>query len=270
MTVFVIISIQTKREDSSMATINYLERHLKTYKVTSHKHSYWEIIYVTEGSGQIITEDNQVFPYAQGDTICIPPSLTHKNLSSEGMKNIHFTLDGWMPGLTKVTILPASPPTSDFYRILKIAYKYFHSLPIQNSLNLALSTTLVSFLNILIKDCNISSSTQIIRNEIIDNYTDPDFDIDVAFSKVPISKERARKKFVEELNITPIQYLRQQRIELAKQLLLQKAINASTIQEVALSCGFSDSAYFSRIFKLFTGVSPNQYQLQFLADNKIY
>ena len=77
MTVFVIISIQTKREASSMATINYLERHLKTYKVTSHKHSYWEIIYVTEGSGQIITEDNQVFPYAQGDTICIPPSLTN-------------------------------------------------------------------------------------------------------------------------------------------------------------------------------------------------
>lgn len=253
-----------------MATINYLERHLKTFKVTPHKHSGWEIIYVTEGNGQIITEDNKIFAYAQGDIICIPPDLIHKNFSSEGMKNIHFTLEDWDSGITKITTIPASPPTKDFHRILKIAYKYFHSLPIDSSLNLSISNVLVSFLKILIKDSNISSNTQIIRNEIIYNYTDPEFDIETAFSKVSISKERARKKFIEELKVSPTQYLKQKRIEFAKQLLAQKVVNDLTIHDVALSCGFSDPAYFSRIFKNSTGVTPNQYQLHVLKDNKIY
>jgi hypothetical protein len=49
-------------EEFGMAIINYIEKHLKTFSVTKHMHNDWEIIYVTEGSGTIETENNHIIP----------------------------------------------------------------------------------------------------------------------------------------------------------------------------------------------------------------
>ena len=52
-----------------MAIINYIEKHLKTFTVKTHKHNYWEIIYVTDGVGTIETEDKQVIEYKKGEKL---------------------------------------------------------------------------------------------------------------------------------------------------------------------------------------------------------
>ncbi|MBO5889227.1 MAG: cupin domain-containing protein [Clostridia bacterium] len=78
-----------------MAIINYIEKHLKTFTVKSHSHTFWEIIYVTNGSGVIKTEDKDVVEYTKGDTVCIPPNVRHTNISTAGFKNIHFTIEDW-------------------------------------------------------------------------------------------------------------------------------------------------------------------------------
>ncbi len=63
--------------------------------------------------------------------------------------------------------------------------------------------------------------------------------------------------FREELGITPIEYLNRYRISRAKVLLEQGALS---ITDVAMAAGFSDSSYFSRVFRQETGVSPRVYQ----------
>ncbi|GAB4580493.1 MAG: substrate-binding domain-containing protein [Anaerolineales bacterium] len=63
--------------------------------------------------------------------------------------------------------------------------------------------------------------------------------------------------FRQELGTTPIKYLRRYRVHQAKILLKQ---TSKTITEIAIEVGFSDSGYFSRVFRQETGVSPEGYR----------
>lgn len=63
--------------------------------------------------------------------------------------------------------------------------------------------------------------------------------------------------FRRELNTTPIKYLQRYRINQAKILLKD---TASSITEIALAVGFTDSGYFSRVFHRETGMSPEGYR----------
>ncbi len=63
--------------------------------------------------------------------------------------------------------------------------------------------------------------------------------------------------FRQELSVTPVKYLQRYRVNQAKQLLKN---TDKTITDVALSVGFSDSGYFSRIFHREVGVSPEAFR----------
>lgn len=62
--------------------------------------------------------------------------------------------------------------------------------------------------------------------------------------------------FKQAMGITPYQYLLQQRIERAKQLLLQ---DQQSISDIALATGFSDQSHFSKQFKRFIGTTPRRF-----------
>ena len=65
------------------------------------------------------------------------------------------------------------------------------------------------------------------------------------------------RKFVEKYAVPPKEYLIQKRMELAKRLLLEAH---ATVTEVAISVGYEDPLYFSRIFKKRVGISPILYK----------
>ena len=64
----------------------------------------------------------------------------------------------------------------------------------------------------------------------------------------------------EITNMTPMEYLRSCRIEMAKREL--KANRTSSITDVAFACGFSSSQYFATVFRGATGLSPTEYRRQ--------
>jgi len=63
--------------------------------------------------------------------------------------------------------------------------------------------------------------------------------------------------FRKELGMTPIAYLNRYRINQAKLLLAERQMS---ITEVGMAVGFSDSGYFSRVFRKEVGVSPETYR----------
>jgi len=63
--------------------------------------------------------------------------------------------------------------------------------------------------------------------------------------------------FRKELGMTPIAYLNRYRINQAKLLLAERQMS---ITEVGMAVGFSDSGYFSRVFRKEVGVSPEMYR----------
>jgi AraC family transcriptional regulator of arabinose operon len=69
--------------------------------------------------------------------------------------------------------------------------------------------------------------------------------------------------FKSQLGLSPQQYIEQQRIEHAKNLLLLRSLS---IKEVAAQTGFANPLYFSRRFQKTVGLSPSQYRESRLAD----
>jgi AraC family transcriptional regulator len=63
--------------------------------------------------------------------------------------------------------------------------------------------------------------------------------------------------FKRSLGTAPYQYLIQQRIERAKQLLKQTDLS---IMDIALNCGFNSHSHLSKQFRHFTGMTPKAYR----------
>jgi AraC family transcriptional regulator len=59
------------------------------------------------------------------------------------------------------------------------------------------------------------------------------------------------------MGLTPHQYLLQQRVVRAKQLL---AGSPRSFSEIAAACGFQDGSQFSTVFRKYTGNTPTAYR----------
>lgn len=72
-----------------------------------------------------------------------------------------------------------------------------------------------------------------------------------------ISQFHFSRLFKQSMGMTPHQYLIQQRIEQAKQLLKG---TKRAIAEIALECGFNSQSHFSKHVRDATGMTPNNYR----------
>jgi len=67
---------------------------------------------------------------------------------------------------------------------------------------------------------------------------------------------------------TPSDYVRQRRLIACASMLQNPAMSARTITDIALSCGFNSSAYFSTEFRRAYGMSPKRYRIAHLQTDK--
>lgn len=75
-----------------------------------------------------------------------------------------------------------------------------------------------------------------------------------------VSKSNFFKMFRDELGISPNDFILQERISKAKELLAGQ----NSIKETAYQTGFSDTNYFTRVFKQLEGTTPKTYQNRIL------
>jgi signal transduction histidine kinase/AraC-like DNA-binding protein/DNA-binding LytR/AlgR family response regulator len=91
---------------------------------------------------------------------------------------------------------------------------------------------------------------------IHEHYAEPISRADLA-RHVALSEDYLTACFRKELGVTPIAYLNRYRVHQARQLLTN---TDKSITEIALEVGFSDSGYFSRVFRREVGLSPEAYR----------
>jgi len=89
-----------------------------------------------------------------------------------------------------------------------------------------------------------------------EHYSKPITRRDIA-EHVGLAEDHLTHCFRQELGIAPIAYLNRYRVNQAKQRLKE---GQQSVTEIAYDVGFSDSGYFSRVFRRETGMTPEAYR----------
>lgn len=240
-----------------MYKIIYAGKHPLMTGVSRHMHTSWELIYCTSGNGQLIFDD-RTLTYSENDVAVIPPYLPHSNKSSEGFTNLHINLSDAPLALTEPLIVPADQ--NGFLRsAFSAAFYYYSSGSEPGEFLLPLYGQLIAAFLKTSQPAELRSDVVLqIENHILQHFQDCNYDLHAYLAALPFSTEYLTRLFKRETGMTPLQYLKNRRLENAASI-LAVMYGKGNISETARLCGFSDPLYFSRQFRKKYGVSPREY-----------
>jgi transcriptional regulator GlxA family with amidase domain len=84
--------------------------------------------------------------------------------------------------------------------------------------------------------------------------------------RVGLTPRSFNRRFKAAAGHTPLDYLHRLRIDHAKQLLESEF---KAVKDVGLAAGYYDLAFFRRLFKRFTGISPQEYRTRFGLKRRV-
>ena len=96
-----------------------------------------------------------------------------------------------------------------------------------------------------------------IRRLVEENYGNPSLGLQFLSENLKLSQSYISQLFKQETGTTINQYIISFRIDMASSQLLK---SDRKIADIALSCGFPDQNYFTKLFKKCTGMTPSEYR----------
>lgn len=218
-----------------------------------HRHGFVEIMYYTFGTGVLKTEYGD-YPFTPGTAIIVPPNVLHGSASENGFKNISI-------GGDFNDILINDKPFSvnavaDAAALSDLIYK--NRFGGAEYLNALADCYVLSLMQAYKTDSQIDAAVKKIVNAVSENACDAEFDITKELRLSGYAEDYIRAKFKELRKETPTEFLNRLRINNACRIIeiYGKQFN---VTETAEKTGFSNPAYFSRVFKKIVGVSPKNY-----------
>jgi AraC family transcriptional regulator len=91
----------------------------------------------------------------------------------------------------------------------------------------------------------------------IEAHLETDIRLEAMAAACGISPDYFLRMFKTTVGVSPYQFVINQRVERAKQLLSDDGVS---LAEIALRCGFSHQEHLTRMFRRFTGVTPGRYR----------
>lgn len=230
-----------------------------------HYHDFLELYYLVSGECNCLIEDT-LFQLSAGDIMIIPPRLIHQSsykTSRHARLLLHCSYH-YFPSLIydltaqKSYVYRNLHITSDAFAILsRIEQELQHQDTFTQEL---IKSYLYQFFVLLSRNPNQYKNNREgnlyikkILNEVHLNY-DSDISLADFACRGSVSREHLSRLFKSETGISFQEYLISLRLKNAQELLVQKP--KWKISQVAYSCGFHDSNYFSGKFKQAYGLSP--------------
>lgn len=276
----------------SLAQLNrsalYLRREQAAYRVhywgidpmhysnPVHKHSFFEICYVLQGSGDY-QDGDQRYPLRAGTMFCSRPGITHQITSKPGMYLLFvaFELD---ESLCSEEILGRfhqllecqhvcrydmdNSPTVLLWRALLLSEKTGTGLPADAwsvTAHTLLSSLPAVFIGTQDKAAPLQGRHHVLSRAklyIRDNLDQP-LSLSILSDYLNVSNRHLSRLFAQGIHESFHQHVRKERIRRAVELLKQREV---TIKEIASLTGFATVHSFTRAFTTEIGIPPGRFR----------
>ena len=259
-------------------------------KSSWHYHDYYEISFITEGTGKRIVADS-IEEFQPGDLVFIgrnlphtwivdkdqltpnkrmlemvflqfpPEALSSELLSLPEFKNVAQALNLSERGI-RITdqtlnivseIMLQLPYLNNFERFLQ----FFKLMDIIGQSRNFIPLATKEYIKKRFHPKN--KRIQTIHDFLMKNYRES-INLKQIASLVNMAEGSLCRFFKMQVGITIFEYLNQIKIEFACNLLMD---NNLSILDVAIDCGFNNLSHFNKQFKLITGVIPKDYRQRF-------
>jgi AraC-like DNA-binding protein len=254
---------------------------------TLHSHDFIEMIIVQSGKGVHLTKNTR-HPVSMGDVIVIPKGARHGYDCVENLKIVNVIFDNallqnalsdlmQLPGYHTLFSAARSPrrerqpvkyeisalAPDEISHLEKIALRIKAELAKKNPGYKALCAALLTETVVFMSRKEFKQDTFVEKSGIdrvfafIEQNHSKKIKLETLVKINGYSMRTFYRAFVKASGQSPFEYLINVRLLHAKQFLLNPSMN---ISEIAERTGFTDSAYFSRQFKKFFGISPKTYR----------
>ena len=262
------------------------KRNLTNFVVPWHWHEELELGYIQEGTSKIVTIGAE-YTVRQGDGFFVNSNvMCMKQNASSDVKTIeinHIFHPVFLGGHFKsrfetkylnpvinnrqieVHVIRRGRSTADL--ILKNLY---HLKELQNETDSEFQTrnTLSETWRLLIQELqenpdsqNIAETEQTNRLRSMIAYINQHYPEKTTLAEIAktagVSEREASRCFKKNIGQSPMEYLIKYRLNQSKKLLLETGM---TITDICQQCGFSDSAYFGKVFRKTYGMTPSKYR----------
>ena len=250
---------------------------------TAQFHPFTEKYFFTQGQG-IMEIDGIDVSIKEGDLVIINPNCPHTEKSSENtsdyLKYIVFGINNLALANKPSSKLSSENKDLNLYKILNFNHDKDELLYFLNSLmceveekknnyELACKSILTLFIiyisrnaesNLIITDNPEKLNIECIKiKNYIDSHYAENITLDILSNLSYVNKFHLVHLFTKQMGISPINYLINKRIEESKNLL---TTTNYSVRDISTIVGFSNSSYFSQMFKKITGYSPREYKIR--------
>ena len=233
-----------------------------------HYHSFYEIYYMLSGKCSYFI-DKHSFDVMPGDIVLIPAGVIHKT-GYDGNEHsrlliecsLHYIPESVRAGLGNMPYLYRNPSVEDELQSMLRRIEDEFKNPDEYSEE-SLVTRLHALFFFLVRNRGFEGAItpKNIMIEDVISYIKKNYSADIRLSSVAesyfISPEHLSRTFKRDTGFGFNEYLTLVRLQHAENMLKHKG--KKTISEIAYSCGFNDSNYFSDKFKKVYGISPLKY-----------
>ena len=228
--------------------------------LTLHEHDCHQIICYYSGTGSLYA-NNRYYNINHGTVVYIPPKMSHKDfVRNKDLQYISILFDSDEPIFENKFIIVDDNAHMDLYNETRQVAVYNQLgdkySDLRDMMFKIVCTKIVTFSK-MNKD---ERSVHEYQTTIIENIAKSDFTVNDFMESQPLTRSNVSRKFKAVTKGTTKQFFDEQKIEYAKQLIMNDEENTADSVKIAKMCGYDEHYYFSRLFKQRTGMTIAEFR----------
>lgn len=230
-------------------------------------------LHLATGGSAVLKMGGKSYPLRRGDLFFMFPGYPCEIVQDTGLVYIYISFTGsYATDILKALDVTPNEPVYHGYDDLLDFWK--SAIVRVNALNAGLLSESVllytlSFLGGGTDRTSPKSSSETLFDLIVDyveqHYRDQDMSLKKLSGIFPYTEKYISSLFSQKMNVRFSSYLNGLRLRYARQLMDE---GHTSVSQIANLCGYSDSLYFSKVFKKSTGMSPSRYSARLSGGAK--